>query len=73
MQVTGVAGAGQLVISSQPGQQVSIPLDQLKANEETVVDLSGLELGDTLSIRVKRATAGGVGYVVYKQITLVPR
>jgi len=73
MQVTGVAGAGQLVISSQPGQQVSIPLDQLKAGEETMVDLSGLELGDTLSIRVKRATAGGVGYVVYKQITLVPR
>jgi hypothetical protein len=73
IQVSGVAGAGQLVISSQPGQQVSIPLEQLKGGTETRVDLSGLEIVESLSIRVKPVTAGGVGYVVYRQITLVPR
>ena len=68
-----MAGAGQLVVSSQTDQQIAIPLEQLKAAQAATLDLAGFQVGDRLSIRVKPAAAGGVGYVVYKQITLSPR
>ena len=32
-----------------------------------------LEVGETLDVQVKPTPAGGVGYVVYSQITLVRR
>jgi hypothetical protein len=73
IEVSGVAGGGQLVVSCQEDQEVAIPLEQLKAVQSTTLDLSGLQVGTTLNIRVEPAAAGGVGYVVYKQITLLPR
>ena len=73
IQVSGVAGTGTLVVTDGAGGEASVPLKQLQGGKETVLDLSELEVGEMLDVHVKPTTAGGVGYVVYSQITLVPR
>ena len=71
--VTGVAGKGQLVISSQADQEVTVAIEKLQAGQTTRLDLSGIEIGTTLNLRIRPGPDGGVGYVVYKQITLGSR
>ena len=73
IQVSGVAGTGTLVVADQSGGEVSVSLVQLQGGKETALDLSGLEVGKTLDVQVRPTMAGGVGYVVYSQITLLPR
>ena len=71
--VTGVAGKGQLVISSQAGQEVAVAIEKLQADQTTTLDLSGIEIGTTLDVRIQPGPDGGVGYVVYKRIMLGSR
>ncbi|MDP7204225.1 MAG: transglutaminase domain-containing protein [Pirellulaceae bacterium] len=73
IQVSGVAGTGALVVADQSGGESSVSLDQLRQAREATLDLAGLEVGETLDVQVRPGVAGGVGYVVYSQITLVPR
>jgi len=73
IQVSGVAGTGTLVVADQSGGEASVSLEQLQGGKETALDLSELEVGETLDVQVRPATAGGVGYVVYSKITLLPR
>ena len=68
-----MAGTGALVVADQSGGESSVSLDQLRQAREATLDLAGLEVGETLDVQVRPGVAGGVGYVVYSQITLVPR
>jgi len=73
IQVSGVAGSGTLVVADQAGGEASVSLEQLQGGKETALELTGLKVGETLDVHVRPAMAGGVGYVVYSQFTLVPR
>jgi hypothetical protein len=76
IKVAGLAGAGRLVITAgEGGSQAVISFAQLAAGTTSRVDLSGLSLVEngSLMIRVLPETDGGIGYVVYSQIILLPR
>jgi hypothetical protein len=66
--ISGVAGAGQLVVQAKSGK-TQMPLAKLEAGDHEL-DLAGLASDDSLLITVSPAEPRGIGYVVIKQISL---
>ena len=66
--VTGIAGSGQLEIAGE-SSYVRLSLGLLKTGRN-IIDVSSLGVKGSLLLSVKPAKTKGVGYVVFKDVTL---
>ena len=66
--ISGVAGAGQLVVRAKSGT-AEVPLSELKPGDQEV-DLSNLSVDDELLITVNPEKLQEIGYVVFTQISV---